>query len=322
MDHGCSNRGGRGPGRGRGIAPSGIPERSILGRPRLDRYHPFREPACDPERRCREPLPNGPRHLGLRHPGVLGGPMHGGRRPSAQEPADPRYALRTSLRAIVVLSRSPDTTSVGVHPDRECPTVRRRRWDRSTQVVRCVGVLGSSSDRCMRSERRDLRRRWGRSMTSHAEGPMPGRDSALRLPPSPRPSSIDAAKPLRVAIARHPARSSRPVRDPRRAGKPARRCVDGTISQARRRRAQRTFWIDDGVSIDVRSDIAGRPPIFNIYRDPSTGPSPCTSTSPLTSRSSTPARYSRSETSWSADRCGRPGRGCRFSRGAGGGRTR
>ncbi len=34
------------------------------------------------------------------------------------------------------------------------------------------------------------------------------------------------------------------------------------------------FWIDDGVAIDVRSDIGGRPPIGSVYRDPYDGPEP------------------------------------------------
>ena len=37
-----------------------------------------------------------------------------------------------------------------------------------------------------------------------------------------------------------------------------------------------SFWIDDGVRLDVRPDVAGRPAIGNIYRDPFDGPEPVT----------------------------------------------
>jgi hypothetical protein len=36
------------------------------------------------------------------------------------------------------------------------------------------------------------------------------------------------------------------------------------------------FWIDDGVDLEVRPDIAGRPPIGSIFRDPFGGPEPVT----------------------------------------------
>jgi hypothetical protein len=37
-----------------------------------------------------------------------------------------------------------------------------------------------------------------------------------------------------------------------------------------------SFWIDAGVRLDIRSDVAGRPPIGSIYRDPFDGPEPVT----------------------------------------------
>jgi len=36
------------------------------------------------------------------------------------------------------------------------------------------------------------------------------------------------------------------------------------------------FWIDDGVGLEVRPDVAGRPPIGSVYRDPFDGPEPVT----------------------------------------------
>ena len=36
------------------------------------------------------------------------------------------------------------------------------------------------------------------------------------------------------------------------------------------------YWIDGGVRLEIRPDIAGRPPIGNIYRDPFDGPEPVT----------------------------------------------
>ncbi len=35
-----------------------------------------------------------------------------------------------------------------------------------------------------------------------------------------------------------------------------------------------TYWIEGGVSIDIRPTTPGRPPIVSVYRDPFDGPEP------------------------------------------------
>jgi hypothetical protein len=93
------------------------------------------------------------------------------------------------------------------------------------------------------------------------------------LPPSPRPASVTAAVPLRVPLLDvplgHLGHYEIPVGP---AGLP-----DGVLSERSAglsADAPTTFWIDDGVRIDVRPDDPSRPPIGSIYRAPFQGVEP------------------------------------------------
>lgn len=93
------------------------------------------------------------------------------------------------------------------------------------------------------------------------------------LPPSPRPASIKAAESLNVATLDLPL--DHLGRYEILVG--IARLPDGVMAERSARLADTrptTFWIDDGVAIDVRSDISGRPPIGSVYRDPYDGPEP------------------------------------------------
>lgn len=46
----------------------------------------------------------------------------------------------------------------------------------------------------------------------------------------------------------------------------------GTLADSR----PESFWIDDGVRLEIRPDLPGRPPVGSIYRDPFDGPEPVT----------------------------------------------
>jgi hypothetical protein len=92
-------------------------------------------------------------------------------------------------------------------------------------------------------------------------------------PPTPRPASVAAAQPLDVDALDipldHVGRYEVLVGD---AGLP-----DGYLSERRASLANSrptTFWIDDGIRLEVRPTEAGRPAIGSIYRDPYDGVEP------------------------------------------------
>jgi hypothetical protein len=95
------------------------------------------------------------------------------------------------------------------------------------------------------------------------------------IPPSPGPDAVSAAKPLRVANLAVPIVhlgcyeievGSATLPD----GYLTVRSATIVDSQPE------TYWIDEGIRLEVRPDVAGRPPIGSVYRDPFDGSEPVT----------------------------------------------
>ena len=155
-------------------------------------------------------------------------------------------------------------------------TVALIRGDGTEQTVelRCWFGGAISSDRAC-SDDPQIRLFGGVNRDTPCPGTEPcGPDNPpSKLPPGPRPASIAASSPLRVPSVDvpldHVGHYEVPVGT---ASVP-----DGVMSERSASLADTrptTFWIDDGVTIDVRSDIAGRPPVDMYYRDRFDGPEP------------------------------------------------
>ncbi len=94
-------------------------------------------------------------------------------------------------------------------------------------------------------------------------------------PPTPRPAVVAAAKPLRVATLDIPLDHVGPYEvTVGTAGLP-----DGVLSHRSATLADSrptAFWIRDGIRLEVRPDLPGRPSVGSIYRDPFDGVEPVT----------------------------------------------
>ncbi|MBA2718016.1 MAG: hypothetical protein H0U52_02060 [Chloroflexi bacterium] len=135
--------------------------------------------------------------------------------------------------------------------------------------VRC-GLPGNSDRACNPNAAIFVRGGIDQDVPCAGEAP---EHACATLPPSPRPASIKAAEPLRVSVfdlpLDHLGRYEILIG--------IARLPDGVMVERSARLADTrptTLWIDDGVAIDVRSDISGRPPIGSVYRDPYDGPEP------------------------------------------------
>jgi hypothetical protein len=105
--------------------------------------------------------------------------------------------------------------------------------------------------------------------------PCPGEppDGCATPPPTPRPASVKAAVSLDLpSLDISLDRVGSYEIEVGEAGLP-----DGTLSERRatlRDARPTTFWIDDGIRLEVRPTEAGRPPIGSMYRDPYDGVEP------------------------------------------------
>lgn len=137
------------------------------------------------------------------------------------------------------------------------------------QEVWCMGI-GSGSDRACSD---DPRIAIGGGVDHDI--PCPGTPPAgcATLPPSPRPASIAGSLPLHVATVSIPLdRVGHYEVEVGAASLP-----DGALSERFASLVDprpTAYWIDTGIRLEVRPDIAGRPPIGSVYRDPFDGPEP------------------------------------------------
>ena len=100
-------------------------------------------------------------------------------------------------------------------------------------------------------------------------------DGCATLPPEPDPSAIAAATPFRLDSLAvpldHEGRYSLELG--------AATLPDGYLSERSFRITETmpdTFWIEEGVRLEIRPDVAGRPAIGSRYREPFDGPEPVT----------------------------------------------
>jgi hypothetical protein len=138
------------------------------------------------------------------------------------------------------------------------------------QAVHCVGV--DSGPACME----------GASIPIYGAGvdtdvPCVGEppSGCATLPPQPEADAIAAATPFALAALDIPIDHEGHYEV--KVGSAT--LPDGYLSERAYSLAQprpEDFWIDEGVRLEVRSDVAGRPPIGSVYRDPFDGPEPVT----------------------------------------------
>jgi hypothetical protein len=137
------------------------------------------------------------------------------------------------------------------------------------EEVWCVGISDSDDRVCVDNAQIGIGGGIDRDVPCTGEPPA----GCATLPPTPRPASVAASKPLEVEVVDvpldHVGTYEVLVGE---AGLP-----DGYLSERRGALADTrptTFWIDNGIRIDVRPIEAGRPPIGSIYRDQYDGVEP------------------------------------------------
>ena len=186
----------------------------------------------------------------------------------AREQAVPQLRAEDVTAATVTIA-PPDHLSLGSDP---IAVVQFDLVDAGTAqvVVRCLGLSSDSDRACNADAAITVRGGIDRDVPCSGEAPQ---HPCATPPPSPRPAAVNAAVPLRQAILDVPldhvghyeiliGTASLP---------------DGVMTERSASLADprpSTFWIDQGVALDVRSDIGGRPPIGSIYREPYDGPEP------------------------------------------------
>jgi hypothetical protein len=188
----------------------------------------------------------------------------------ARASAQPTIAADEVVSAEVAPPPAPDVGSLGSFPLAE---VRLALVDGGTAkvVVRC-GLPGPSDRACNPDARIYIFGGVDHDVPCGTEEGGPDNPCAT-LPPTARPGSVAAAQPLRVAAFDIPlGRTGRYEVLVGEAGLP-----DGVLNERSARLVDdtpTTFWIDDGVHIDVRPDEPSRPPIGSIYREPYDGVEP------------------------------------------------
>lgn len=138
--------------------------------------------------------------------------------------------------------------------------------EESVQEVWCTGISNPDDRVCVGDAQIGIGGGVDRDVPCTGEPPA----GCATLPPTPRPESVAAAKPLEVDVLDisldHVGRYDVRVGE---VGLP-----DGVLSELRASLADTrptTFWIDQGIRIVVRPNESGRPPIGSIYRDPYDG---------------------------------------------------
>ena len=186
----------------------------------------------------------------------------------AREQAEPPLAVEDVIGATIGPPPAPDV-SLGSFPiaDVELALVD---GGTSEVVVRCLGIPGTSDRACNPEARIHVVGGVDQDVPCGAEPGGPDNPCAT-LPPTARPASIDAAEPLRVASLDIPLDHVGHYE----VLVGAATLADGVLSERSARLVDdhpTTFWIDDGVVLEVLPADPERPPIGSIYRDPFDGP--------------------------------------------------
>jgi hypothetical protein len=135
------------------------------------------------------------------------------------------------------------------------------------QDVWCVGI--GRGPACTEEPRIRVLGGLDRDVPCAGEAP----DGCATLPPTPPAVAVSAATPLRLTSLDVPL--DHEGRYEIQVG--AATLPNGYLSERSFRLADDSpdsFWINDGVLLEVRPEIAGRPPVGSIYRDPFDGPEP------------------------------------------------
>ncbi len=215
---------------------------------------------------------------------VLGlGEPTGGRYPDACESLD--FPAR-QCEAIVAVAQAnasiaPETiTSIDILPSSQAVrtvgghAIASVRFHRSgqadlTEEVRCVGVGRMNAIACDPNAQIVISA--GLDHDVPCTGEPPG--GCATLPPSPRPAILAMARPLRVATLDIPLdHLGRYEVEIGEAGLP-----DGVLTTRSATLAEpnpETFWIAEGIGIDIRPADPTRPPVGSVYRESFDGVEP------------------------------------------------
>jgi hypothetical protein len=213
----------------------------------------------------------------------LAGPT-GGRYPDACESLDFPARQCEAIVAVAEANASiaPETiTSIDILPPSSQAVrtvgghaIAAVRFHRSgqadlTEEVRCVGVARINAIACDPNARIGIS--GGVDHDVPCTGEPPG--GCATLPPSPRPAILAMARPLRVASLDIPLDHLGPYNvEIGEAGLP-----DGVLTTRSATLAEpdpETFWIAEGVGIDIRPVDRTRPPVGSVYRESFDGVEP------------------------------------------------
>jgi hypothetical protein len=137
------------------------------------------------------------------------------------------------------------------------------------QEIRCVGISGDADRVCREDPQIGVSGGVDHDVPCTGEAPV----GCATPPPTPRPASVAAARPLDIDALDipldHVGKYVVLVGD---AGLP-----DGYLSERRAALADArptAFWINDGIRLEVRPTQPGRPPVGSIYREAYDGVEP------------------------------------------------
>jgi hypothetical protein len=178
----------------------------------------------------------------------------------------PRLLDDADIAAINLLPPPPAGRNLGGYPIALVEFVLADGERASTEVW-CLGV-GSQSDRSCQPDARI-------TLSTGVDGDVPcaGEPPAgcATRPPPPRATSVDASAPMVIASLEVPIDHVGPYEIEIGAAS----LPDGALSVRTATLADPQpidYWIDEGIRIEVRPDISGRPPIGSVFRDPFDGP--------------------------------------------------
>jgi hypothetical protein len=213
--------------------------------------------------------------------GALGGP-HGGAYPGACAQwgySDRRCEAIVDDAIDAAGLERPEIASIELLPFKRVQTlgggqvalIRFRLFDGSAleQSVSCVGV----SFRPACNDAAEIQTNSGVDHDVPCAGEPP--DGCATLPPTPDPDAVAAARPFRLDAIDVKLDHEGPYEV--KLGQAT--LPNGYLSERSLTLADpqpEDYWIDDGVRLDVRPDVAGRPFVGSIYRDPFDGPEPVT----------------------------------------------
>jgi hypothetical protein len=184
----------------------------------------------------------------------------------AAESLDPAVSLEDVIRAVV--SRPAPSETLGSSPIAGVLLSLRGGSDKSVDVW-CASIPSPWDRVCNPDARVTVTGGIDHDVPCTGPGGDPGTSCATPVP-TPRPASVDSARPLRLAkhtvLFDHLGHYEIHIGD---AGLPDGALREMSFDVADHQPA--TYWIDGGVRLEVRPDDPARPPVGSVFRTPFKG---------------------------------------------------